>query len=88
MQSVSEFILQGIAQGLGIEGKALTIMVTALNMVFKHSSMCKEDETCQQFLQLRFWVSLNHVCVSEIPISMGKQLFGICVGNCGLILQD
>lgn len=33
-------------------------------------------------------MSLNHGGVSEICVSVGKQLFGICVGNCGLVLQD
>lgn len=43
---------------------------------------------CQQLLQLRFWVSLNHGSVSEICIHVGKQVLGICVGSCSLVLQD
>lgn len=33
-------------------------------------------------------MSLNHGGVTEICVHVGKQLFGICVGNCGLVLQD
>lgn len=32
-------------------------------------------------------MSLNHRGVSEIFVTVGKQVFGICVGNCGLVLQ-
>lgn len=42
----------------------------------------------QQLLQLNFWVSLNHGGASEICVNVGKQVLGICVGSCGLVLQN
>jgi len=88
MQSIWSVFCKEFLKDLVGDKKTLTIRLAPLNMVFKYSSACKEDETCQQLLQLRFWVSLNHGGVSETCVSVGKQLFGICAGNCGLVLQD